>query len=64
MKVLSGWIIYKKSLYSQWYQLEISSLVSSESLSVVVASELLKSSDSFGMVNSFNASGRCVLVAF
>jgi len=31
---------------------------------MVVTSELIKSSDSFGMANSFNASGKYVLLAF
>jgi hypothetical protein len=40
------------------------SQVSSESPYVLVASALLKSCDSFGMANSFNAVGKNVLVAF
>jgi hypothetical protein len=38
--------------------------VSSKSPYVVVTSQLNKSSDSFGTANSFNASGKYVLVAF
>ena len=36
----------------------------SESPSLAVTSELLKSYDSFGTANSFNGSGKYVLVAF
>jgi hypothetical protein len=44
--------------------MEISSLVPSESPSVTVGSEQIKSSDSFGTANSFNAFGKYVLVVF
>lgn len=44
--------------------MEISSLMPSESPLVTVGSEQIKSSDSFGTANSFNAFGNYVLVVF